>query len=204
VSDLGEAPAATNAAKPSASANADEKTAASALAAEIIREAQAGSVAADAANPTARPAAARPAAQAAARETPDDTALREWAKAAMTWLKESVPWLRKDEADERPHQGGVSDQVDWNESGLAGGNTGRGGRGDGVTNAGTPVASAGPYTSVGYGSGPGGALLPQNNLIQEFIDAVRTVLEHPMTWLVVALFVIGGIAVRKFDRRPTK
>ena len=29
-----------------------------------------------------------------------------------------------------------------------------------------------------------------------------TVFGHPMTWLVVALFAIGGIAVKRFDRRP--
>ena len=48
VSALGETPAASHATKPSTSADAEGKTAASALAAEIIKEAQAGSVAADA------------------------------------------------------------------------------------------------------------------------------------------------------------
>jgi hypothetical protein len=31
---------------------------------------------------------------------------------------------------------------------------------------------------------------------------VRMVVGHPMTWLVVALFAIGGYAMSRFDRRP--
>ena len=39
-------------------------------------------------------------------------------------------------------------------------------------------------------------------LLRDVVTIVREAIGHPMTWLVVALFVIGGIAVKRFDRRP--
>ena len=32
----------------------------------------------------------------------------------------------------------------------------------------------------------------------------REVLVHPLTWLVISLFLIVGIVVKRIDRRPTK
>jgi hypothetical protein len=58
---------------------------------------------------------------------------------------------------------------------------------------------------MGYGAAPRPAVYdPEPNLIREIIDTVRTVLEHPMTWLVGALVIAGAIAVKRLDRRPTK
>lgn len=34
------------------------------------------------------------------------------------------------------------------------------------------------------------------------VGFMRDVLEHPLTWLIVALIIIAGIVVKKIDRRP--
>jgi hypothetical protein len=40
------------------------------------------------------------------------------------------------------------------------------------------------------------------SLVREAVQLIREVLEHPMTWLVISLFVVGGIVMSKMDRRP--
>jgi len=58
-------------------------------------------------------------------------------------------------------------------------------------------------TGVGYGgSDKRSATGSGQNLVHAVVEALREVLAHPMTWLVAALFVVGGIVVKKIDRRP--
>jgi hypothetical protein len=199
---LGQAPAAAGAAKSTAPETSNQTLSPGALAAEIIKEAQAEAGASETARPTPRPAAVSPVVRAAPSAPPDDAALRQWGKTAVNWFKYNLPWLRNDEDDAPSPKGTLSNQADWVESPLAGGIAGRGGRGEASPISGTTQAAPGPQSGVGYGSAPSVTPAPQTNLIREFIDAVRVVLEHPMTWLVVALFVIGGYAMSKFDRRP--
>jgi hypothetical protein len=196
-------PLAGGATKVAATPQAGASPSATALAAEIIKEAQAGAVATEATRAASRPAGANPGAHTAAREAPFGGELREWGKAAVIWLKESIPWLRKNDDDERQQQGTALGAADGTESPIAVGKVGLGDRNDVVPAVGV-IVTTGPDTSVGYGSAPRAIDLPQTDLIREFIDTVRTVFEHPLTWLVMALFVIGGIAVKKLDRRPTK
>lgn len=192
-------------------ANNDAAPAGSALALELLKEAEAGASASDGVRRTPRataqtagtPPPAVPTSRSQTGEGESDGALREIGKAAVHWLQESLPWLRKDpEEDDRRHNA-MPGMADWSESPLEGGKAGRGGRvGAMVPADGAALAEAGPDTAVGYGSSAQRAPDPQHNLIQEFIQLLRTVLEHPMTWLIVSLFVAGGIAIRKFDRRP--
>jgi len=200
---LGEALTATGAARSAAPTQADAASP-SAVAAEIIKEVQAAAGTAEPTRPVPRPAtAATSAARTSPRADADDDALREWGKAAVSWVKQTIPWLRKDEEEERrPHSTGL-DQGGWNESPLEPGKAGRGGS-TGNSQA-INTAPTGPGTSVGYGAAPRPAVYdPAPNLIREVIETVRTVLEHPMTWLVGALVIAGAIAVKRLDRRPTK
>jgi hypothetical protein len=200
---LGEALTATGAARSAAPTQADAASP-SAVAAEIIKEVQAGAGAAEPTRPVPRPAtAATSAARTSPRADADDDALREWGKAAVAWVKQTIPWLRKDEEEERRPQATGLDQAGWNESPLEPGKAGHASRNDALPAINT--APNDPGTSVGYGAAPRAASYePSTNLIREIIDTVRTVLEHPMAWLVGVLVIIGAIAVKKLDRRPTK
>lgn len=183
----------------------------SALALELLKEAEAGAAANEALR---RPS--RPAAQAASAPAPTghtsrsqannaeaDGGLREMGKAAVHWLKESLPWLRTDPDDDNRRHNAMPGAADWSESPLEGGKAGRGERTGAMGPAhGSALAQAHPDTAVRYGSAAQRTPDPQNNIIQEFIQLVRIVLEHPMTWLIASLFVVGGIALKKFDRRP--
>jgi len=186
----------------------DVKPAGSALALELLKEAEAGAPANEAQRRAARPAAqtatapapSGPRSRSQATEAEADGGLREMGKAAVHWLKESLPWLRQDAEDDDRRHSALSGTADWSESPLEGGKGGRGGAlmpADGVA-----MAPVGPDAAVGYGSSTRRTPDPQHNLIQEFLQVVRVVLEHPMTWLIVALFLVGGMAIRKFDRRP--
>jgi hypothetical protein len=178
-----------------------ESASPSAVAAEIIREVQAGAGTAEPTRTVPRPAAAS---SSAARTSPGaDDALREWGKAAVAWVKQTIPWLRKDGEDEHQPQANGPSQPDWDESALEPGKAGRGGSTGNFQAINT--APTGPGTSVGYGAAPRVTVYdPAPNLIREVIETVRTVLEHPMTWLVGALVIAGAIAVKRLDRRPTK
>jgi hypothetical protein len=185
----------------------DAAPAGSALALELLKEAEAGAPANEAVR-TARPAAqtaSTPASGPKSRGPADgseaDRGLREMGKAALHWLQESLPWLRKDlEDDDRRHD--VSpDAVGWSESPLERGKAAGDPAGAMVPAGGAVLPQAGP-AAVGYGSTGGNTSEPQRNIISGFFRVVRMVLEHPMTWLIVSLLVVGGIAFRKLDRRP--
>lgn len=180
----------------------------SALAMEIIKETEAGTAAVDAprrpggesASAVAQPAVPR------ARGNPSDDPreLRDMGKSAVQWLREAVPWLRNDEDTRDDGQGTALDAAEWSASPLDGGQAGRGAR---LASSQPPVAAAGmdPATVVGYGDAarPLGTD-PEQNAVRVVIKVLREVLEHPMTWLVLSLFVIGGLVIKKIDRRPTK
>jgi hypothetical protein len=203
------------AAEPAASGNIDAARSNSALAVEIIKEADAGALASDQPRNTqrtnthsaAQPKAPNSLARSQERAAEDEWGLREAGKAAVHWIKETVPWLRSD-ADEKsatPH--GALDSTDWTGSPLDGGPAGRGARGSGSTQmpgtAGGPPVD--PASIVGYGSAERPkAVDPDQNLVRAVVSVIREVLVHPMTWLMVALVIIGGIVVKAIDRRPTK
>lgn len=178
----------------------------SALAVEIIKEADAGATTAEAPRNPARDGARAAAAPATPTPSPrnqaspddDPWGLRDMGKTAVQWVKDAVPWLRSDE-DERDAGRTVSlDEADW-----AGG-SGRGAK-PGNVHLHATANAAGPESTVVYGDAarPKPAE-PGENVVRMVLDVIREVLEHPMTWLVVALFAIGGIVVKKIDRRPTK
>jgi hypothetical protein len=184
----------------------------SALAVEIIKEAEAGVAVAEAPRgprrDSARAMAPPPAPSPGTRNQPstgdDPWGLRDIRKTAVQWVKEAVPWLRSDEDRPDASQNMTLDSADWSASPLEGGQTGRGAR-----LASNPPSVAGPgvdsRSAVGYGDSARPRVVdPEGNLVSVVINVLREVLEHPMTWLVLSLFVIGGIVVKKIDRRPTK
>jgi hypothetical protein len=196
-------------AAPAASASAGTTPAITQQAAEIIREAQAGAAAADpphAAHPEqgkSQATAAHARSRSAAQDSDDEGGLRDIGKAALDWFKQAVPWLRDEHDDDSADARAGVDTVEWSESPLDGGNAGAGRHADVVAMGAGAGAGRGPGMAMGYGSDAGGlGLGNQRNYVREFVDLLRMVFEHPMTWLVVALFVIGGFAISKFDRRP--
>ncbi len=91
-------------------------------------------------------------------------------------------------------------RVEWVEAGLGGAAAG-------------PFGAAGPGTATIMPGGvtyqpppaPGGrapVLGPGTNPIQEVLDAIREIVGHPMTWLVLTLIAVGAFAVKRLDRRP--
>ena len=198
------------AAQPAASAAS--AAAGSELAAQMIKEAEAGAVAAEASHAprrdgdgsVMRPHATGTQARKPANDTDDPWRLRDIGKAALRWAKDAVPWLSDDD-EVHDHKQQVLHNADWAASPLDGGATRNARPGAGAQpHAG---ASPDPMNQVGYGDGDTDkprAAGSQHNVIGEIIGVLRLVLEHPMTWLVVSLFVIGGIVVKKIDRRPTK
>lgn len=182
----------------------------SALAVEMIKEAGAGASVADTPRSRAREATGN-AAQAAAPKAPppkpanaadDPWGLRDLGKAAVQWAKQSIPWLRKAE-DERDAARSVTlHPADWSASPLEPGQPAR--RADLSHN---PPAGAGedPLSAPSYGEAAQQKMADaEQNAARVLFNAVREVLDHPMAWLVAALFVIGGVVVKKIDRRPTK
>jgi hypothetical protein len=202
-------------AAPSAAVAVDSAASASALAAELIKEAEAGATGADATpaavrnaqravTPT-RPAPA-PARKPTADDEPDDDwELRDMGKSAVQWVKDKMPWLRSD-GNAGSLGGGIGNgsvnPTEWSQSPLEGGKATR------SEPAGMPQT---PDVSVATPQSGGTAWRePQRrdsvdverNLVREAIKFIREVLEHPMTWLVISLFVVGGIVMTKVDRRP--
>ena len=211
---LGEGLALGGAAKTAAaaaSAGGDSGPSSSALAAEIIKEAGAGAAATEPAGKPqrARNAATQPAASASsrsqARANEDAWGMREMGKAAVHWLKESIPWLRSEADEGGAGEHALQHSADWSTSGLEGDKTGRGAiAGSMQMPNGTGQVPSGPGYSMGYGNAalPTTALDPEQNLVRMAARVVREVIEHPMTWLVVSLVVVGAIAMKKADRRP--
>ena len=117
----------------------------------------------------------------------------------MRWAKQAIPWLRSDEDEADAAKEVLLKQADWSASPV--GRT----AGHGPEHLSDGRGSAQPAAEVVYGEAQrtqqAGA---DHNLVRQIIDVLRQVLEHPMTWLVVSLFVIGGIVVKRIDRRPTK
>jgi hypothetical protein len=112
-----------------------------------------------------------------------DPDLKEAAKAARQWVEESVPWAQQrskgqDDSSE-PH----SRQRDAIES---------------------EHAIAGELYPEGATDGRGprmGTPLAEMNIGTEALKFIKEVLSHPMTWLVVALVVMGMVAVSMAKRR---
>ena len=205
-----EAPLAAGA-RPAVSAGSDATANTSQQAAEIMREAQADATTADTPQPAPRPGAQ--ATRPAATNTPPTSAstqppgieddFRKAGKAALQWLKDTVPGLRKEPQDDEGSRATV-EVIEWSASPLDGSkaNSHAGvGTLRSADRSGTVPLALG--TAAVYGSNaPTQGLGPQGNIVREIIDVFRMVVEHPMTWLIVALFVIGGYAMSKFDRRP--
>jgi hypothetical protein len=211
----GQAPdVASPAAATGATGAADDGAAAldPAAVAEIVREVEIGAALAEeapASQPARRksPAAPAPAAskpgRAASAPAFDDSpySLRGRSRAAWEWVKETLPWLDKKVEPVGPQEGVVYDPLGVSGSPF---DTTLGAAGIGGAGFGAGRGSAGPGA---YGSAPPtpGADSSSERVIEMIRDAVAMVREavtHPMTWLVVSLFVIGGVAIRKFDRRP--
>jgi len=170
---------------------------------EIMREAQDGAAESDLSRlpPRAAARSARQAATAGANGAADEGGLRDMGKTALQWLKDTLPWLRKE-----PDEDSVAAR--HSTDGLASPFE------DGKTVRSVPVGAADhagalvpPQTAPGAALGNdsnarGPAIGSTQNTVSEVIEFARVVLGHPMTWLGVALFVIGALALSKFDRRP--
>ena len=184
----------------------------SALAVEIIKEAEAGTAAIETprqpgrenARSAAQPTAPSPSARPPAGGNDDPWGLRDMGKVAVQWVKHAVPWLRSEEDTRDAGHHHSLDSADWSASPLEGGQAGRSAR---LASNPPPVAGPGvdPLSAVGYGDPARSTVVaPGENIVRMIVDVIREVLEHPMTWLVLLLFVIGGIVVKRIDRRPTK
>lgn len=193
---------------------ADPTSASSQLAAEILREAGVGvaASAADSGRPPGGPrqqagprpgSPANPSGGAAPGGQPDDEALRDvkdFGKAAIAWLKGTVPWLQSDDLEADVAGGHADGSIAW--SGAAGGP----GSPDGRLPAGSSTGPLNAATAAGgYLDGTPRSSRPQDyerNLVREAVAMVKEVLAHPMTWLIIAIFAIGGVAMSLADRRP--
>lgn len=189
-----------------------------ALAAELLREAGIGTAAsaADANAPPSQRLVRTPAAPAhsasgiknpdsAGRGVSDDPEpleeLRDFGKAAVHWLKDAIPWLKSESADSFKPIG--TGPLEW--SGAPAGVTAPSRAGQAPLASGTETqtgameqASVGRYDEHSRKE----AIQAERNVIREAVQMLRNVLQHPMTWLVVSLFIVGGIAMSVADRRP--
>ncbi len=187
----------------------DPHPSASALAAEILKEAEVEATLT--AQPRVQRQASGQAVDASAKPTSRDQAnvgddplgLRQFGKDTVLWIKDTLPWLRSDESDSATDR---TRAVYWSTTLL---------NGDAPRSGAQPVSLAPPGTTGGgtfdRALSVGGAhaqtttlFAPEENLLRRALQAVGEVLGHPMTWLVISLFVIGGIVAKKIDRRPTK
>jgi hypothetical protein len=198
---------------PAAAAEAGAASSATAMAVEIMKEAATNTRGSEpphhtqrANTQTAGPArAASSTGQERTRPAEGAWDLREMGKAAVVWMKRGVPWLSSEADEENEAEQTVSlEKIDW--SSLDGAAAAGGSR-----TAVTPLSGTGreaprdPLSTVGYGNSvPPGTAERDLNVLRWIIDVIRPVIEHPMTWLVVSLFVIGAIVVKKIDRRPMK
>lgn len=209
-----EPPAAAAPVATAESTGADEPSLDSATVAEIIREVEIGTALAeeDAASQPAKKKA--PVAQhragpkpGAAASTPESVespySLRGRSKAAWEWVKETLPWLEQKDEAEAPREPVVYDPLGVTGSPF---DTTLGARGAGGVGFGGGLGATGSGAYGAVPAAPGGSPdASADNVMALIRDAVRIVEEavaHPMTWLVIALFVIGGFAMKRFDRRP--
>jgi hypothetical protein len=173
-------PTATSAPRSAPGADEEPPTA-GALAAEILKEARAGASTLESGQPSPPSATATSGSRTTSREAEDVFGLRGMSKAAVHWIQDAVPWLRDDSYEK------------WSER-----------RSRAVNTAPRPTvqfidlddSTRGPggANPTGYGSG--------DNVVRQTIKTIQEVASHPMSWLVILLFVIGGIVMSKVDRRP--
>ncbi len=127
-------------------------------------------------------------------------------KAAAYWLRDAVPFLNK------PSETDPAQAVEWSESGLQGSTPAAAAetqrkkaadallldqaraRNDDQVRRHIAVIGLQREARAGAGSG--------QNLLREGLKSLQELAHHPMTWLVVTLCVIGGIAISMADRRP--
>jgi hypothetical protein len=158
---------------------AEPAASASALAAEIIKEAEAGSHPGEQAH-HAKAAALNHAASAAGTRTKksadeDNMNLREIGKAAVLWVKSSLPGQDDEDAKKVEVRETDANPILFLDTATTG---------DGKS-----TSRARPDSDA--------------NVVRIAIHFIREVIEHPMTWLVVSLVIVGGIVAKKIDRRPT-
>jgi len=115
--------------------------------------------------------------------------VRSMGKAAVQWIKGVLPW--SGDRDESPDT-----EVNWSNgpsrhSGSAAAVL--------LEGSGDAARASNDTANRGEEARPAGS---QRNLLRDGIEAAREVLTHPMTWLVVALCIIGAIAFSLADRRP--
>jgi hypothetical protein len=201
--------AASAAASP-ASGGAESAASASTLAAEIIKEAGASPHQSEqpplAKSPIAKQAAAGSRSAASADE--EGLNLREMGQEAIRWAKANLPWLGgeadTEEADHRP----LPQAANWSVPLPGADMLQQAAAADPTLSPDTSRAKASASIAapvVDYGkSSP--AMNPDHakNIVRVAIHFIREVVGHPMTWLVVLLVIIGGIVVKKIDRRPTE
>lgn len=197
---------------PATSGDAASAPSTSALAAEIINEAEAGAqTTSEQTRYGKAPAlglaiAPGPKGSGATRPSDDEWGLREMGKAAVSWIKEIAPWLRSDADQDSTGHSVTPDRADWSTSSLNGDALGRNARGNATQLPDAlPDVSLASTATVGTGKSLASTgLEPQQNIVSTVYSFVGEVLAHPLTWLVVCLFVIGGAVVKRIDRRPTK
>lgn len=191
-----------------ASSGSADTTSSSAQAMEIMRDAQAGAAEHEASRPPQRTGAGptRPhaGAGAGAGAHADEGGLRTAGKAALQWLKAALPWFGKAADEDSSAKTASGHPAGWLASPFEDRKAIRSIPAGAAAHADASVMpQSAPGAALGYDSNARGpALGATQNAISEVIEIARMVLEHPMTWLGVALFVIGALALSKFDRRP--
>lgn len=177
----------------------------SALVLEMLKEADASATLQGDAQParprnrdSAAPAAGAAATSAKSKQDDGQSGLRDIGKAAMRWAKHMVPWLRSEDDEADAARAEALRQPGWSGSAL-----------DRDAQRTRRLAEAGAHapsqTEVIHGDAQRQQRLGgDHEQLRDIIDGLRLVLEHPMTWLVIALFVIGGFVVKRIDRRPTE
>ncbi|MEN3349725.1 MAG: hypothetical protein V7632_3360 [Bradyrhizobium sp.] len=114
-----------------------------------------------------------------------DPDLKEAAKAARQWVEESVPWAQQRSKGQDDSSEAHSRQRDATES-----------------EAERAIAGELYPGSATDGRGPRMGTPPaEMNIGTEAVKFIKEVLSHPMTWLVVALVVMGMVAVSMAKRR---
>jgi hypothetical protein len=181
-------------------------------AAEIIREIQAATATADLHKSAQRPgtqtarhpaSTARPA-SGGARSGDDEGDFRQFGKSALQWLKDALPWLRNEPEDNELGGRAETDVGTLSASPLDEGNPqllSSAAAKQRIGTAGEAHMSFGAAAPQGS-NGETQRLDSESNIVREVVDFIRMLVGHPMTWLVIALFVIGGYAMSMFDRRP--
>lgn len=182
-------------------AASDAATSASAMAADLIRDADAAEQAASESPKPSGRGAPRQASKTTPKAQPgrtDEWDVKAAGKAAWDWLKDHAFWRRGD--GEQTTEGEVTPAHDpWTQTSLPG---------EGRVSTALPTGAIGasPYQGVNSSPPDAGARAAKNetgsNLVREAVQLARDIMEHPMTWLVMGLIVVGWIAVTKMDRRP--